>query len=67
MVAGLDSVIAESHRPEDHYGFLGEPQLDFFAGKLRPYKERGWLRIGAVHHDLLHPENEAARGRTRGI
>jgi HipA-like protein len=61
VVAGLDSVIAESHRPEDHHGFLGEPQLDFFAGKLRPYKERGWLRIGAVHHDPMHPESEEGR------
>jgi HipA-like protein len=61
VVAALDSVIAESHRAEDHYGFIGEPQLDFFAGKLRPYKERGWLRIGAVHHDPMHPENDAAR------
>jgi HipA-like protein len=61
VIAGLNSAIAESHRSEDHYGFLGEEQLRFFAGKLRPYKEQGLLRIAAVHHDPLHPENEAAR------
>ncbi len=62
MVAGLNSTIAESHRKDDHYGFLGEQQLRFFAEKLRPYKESGVLRIAAVHHDPLHlGENEAAR------
>ncbi|WP_437289913.1 HipA N-terminal domain-containing protein [Sorangium sp. So ce406] len=62
VVAGLNSAIAESHRPEDHYGFVGEQQLRFFAGKLRPYKEQGFLRIAAIHHDPLHPgENDAAR------
>lgn len=62
VVAGLNSAIAESHRPEDHYGLMGEQQLRFFAGKLRPYREQGFLRIAAIHHDPLHPgENEAAR------
>ncbi|WP_437679801.1 HipA N-terminal domain-containing protein [Sorangium sp. So ce131] len=62
VVAGLNSAIAEGHRPEDHYGFAGEQQLRFFAGKLRPYKEQGFLRIAAIHHDPLHPgENDAAR------
>ncbi|WP_437299044.1 HipA N-terminal domain-containing protein [Sorangium sp. So ce426] len=62
VVAGVNSAIAESHRPEDHYGFVGEQQLRFFAGKLRPYKEQGFLRIAAMHHDPLHPgEVEAAK------
>lgn len=62
VVAGLNSAIAESHRPEDHYGLVGEQQLRFFAGKLRPYKEQGFIRIAAIHHDPLHPgENEAAQ------
>lgn len=50
VVAGLNSVMAESHRPEDHHGFLGERQLRAFAEKLRPYKEQGYLRIGVLHH-----------------
>ncbi|KYF56516.1 hypothetical protein BE04_26815 [Sorangium cellulosum] len=62
VVAGLNSAIAESHRPEDHYGLVGEQQLRFFAGKLRPYKEQGFLRIAAIHHDPLHPgASDAAR------
>lgn len=60
VVAGLNSAMAESHRGEDHYGFIGEQQLRDFAAKLRPYKEQGFLRIGAVHHDVLHPENPKA-------
>jgi 3',5'-cyclic AMP phosphodiesterase CpdA len=49
VVAGLNSVIAESH--EQHFGFLGEEQLRSFAAKLRPYKERGFLRVGVTHHN----------------
>ncbi len=51
VVAGLNSDFAESHRPEDHHAFLGEEQIRAFAGKLRPYRERGFLRIGVMHHD----------------
>jgi HipA-like protein len=51
VIAGLNSAFAESHRPEDHHAFLGERQIRAFAGKLRPYKERGALRIGVMHHD----------------
>ena len=49
VVAGLNSVIAESH--EHHWGFLGEEQLRAFAAKLRPYKEREFLRVGVMHHN----------------
>jgi len=51
VVAGLNSVIAESHRDDDHHGFVGERQLRAFAEKLRPYKERGFFRLGVMHHD----------------
>jgi HipA-like protein len=51
VVAGLNSAFSESHREEDHHAFLGEAQIRAFAGKLRPYKERGFLRIGVMHHD----------------
>lgn len=57
VVAGLNSVIAESHRAEDHHGFLGERQLRAFAEKLRPYKERGFLRVGVMHHDPFQRPN----------
>ena len=61
VVAGLDSTIADSHRADDHYGFLGEEQLKHFAGKLRMLQDQGFVRIAAVHHDPTHPEAEAAR------
>lgn len=62
VVAGLNSVIAESHRAEDHYGFLGEKQLRAFAEKLRPYEDRGFLRVGVMHH---HPQDRRGGERTR--
>jgi 3',5'-cyclic AMP phosphodiesterase CpdA len=52
VVAGLNSTWKESHRETDHYGWLGEKQLRWFAEKLRRYKEQGWLRIGLVHHNI---------------
>ena len=51
-VAALNSTIAESHRPEDHYGFLGDEQLRWFAERLKPYRGRGWLTAAALHHPL---------------
>lgn len=50
VVAGLNSTIADSHRLEDHYGWIGEAQAAWFAEKLRPYEEAGWLRVGALRH-----------------
>lgn len=61
VVAALNSTIADSHRQEHHYGLVGEAQIRWFVEKLRPYRERGWLRVGAVHHDILEPEAEPAR------
>jgi hypothetical protein len=51
VVAGLNSTMRESHRDEDHYGYLGEAQLRWFADKLAPYRQEGWLRIAALHHN----------------
>ena len=53
VVAGLNSTMAESHRDEDHYGWLGEAQLRWFAERLRDYRRRGWLRLAAVHHNAV--------------
>ena len=53
VLAGLNSTIAESHRKEDHYGHLGEEQVRWFAEKIRPYRDREWLRIGLVHHNPI--------------
>ncbi len=55
VVAGLNSTIADSHRPEDHYGWIGEAQAAWFAERLRPFEEAGWLRIGVVRHAPVRP------------
>ncbi len=52
VVAGLNSAMQESHRDEDHYGFVGEEQLRWFRGQLEAYKQKGWFRIAAVHHNV---------------
>lgn len=51
VIAGLNSTMAESHREEDHYGWLGEAQAAWFAERLRPYADDGWLRLAAVAHE----------------
>jgi hypothetical protein len=51
VVAGLNSTMAESHRPQDRHGELGEAQVGWFAEHLRPYADNGWLRLAVVSHD----------------
>ncbi|MGH3854777.1 MAG: metallophosphoesterase, partial [Pseudonocardiaceae bacterium] len=53
VVAGLNSTIAESHRDADHYGWVGEQQLGWFADRLARYRDQGWLRLAAVHHNAV--------------
>ena len=53
VVAGLNSTMAESHRDEDHYGWVGEHQLRWFANRLADYRAQGWLRLAAVHHNVV--------------
>jgi WD40 repeat protein/3',5'-cyclic AMP phosphodiesterase CpdA len=53
VVAGLNSTLAESHLDADHYGRVGEEQLRSFAERLEPYVERGWFRLGVVHHNVI--------------
>ena len=52
VVAGLNSTIHESHRDEDHYGWVGEHQLRWFADQLKTYKDQQWFRLAVVHHNL---------------
>jgi hypothetical protein len=52
VIAGLNSTIAESHRDEDHYGYIGETQLRGFAEKLDTYRKKGWFRIATLHHNV---------------
>ncbi|MGH3781103.1 MAG: TIR domain-containing protein [Pseudonocardiaceae bacterium] len=51
VVAGLNSTMAATHRREDDYGWIGDAQAAWFAKRLRPFEDSGWLRVGLVHHD----------------
>ncbi|WP_333771087.1 TIR domain-containing protein [Streptomyces sp. IBSBF 2435] len=53
VVAGFNSSIACTHRPEDQFGKLGRAQAAWFAEVLRDYEKEGWLRIGVVRHPLV--------------
>lgn len=65
-VAGLNSTFAESHREEDRYGFLGDRQLEWFGRELEDARQREWLRIAVVHHDLRgEPTRPGERLRDR--
>ncbi|MBB5077240.1 WD40 domain-containing protein [Nonomuraea endophytica] len=50
VIAGFNSTMAMSHLERDAYALLGEGQAAWFAERLRPYEERGWLRLGAIGH-----------------
>jgi len=50
VVAGLNSTMAMSHLERDAYAMLGEAQAAWFAERLRPYEEQGWLRLGVIGH-----------------
>ncbi len=53
VVAGLNSTMAESHLDTDHYGWVGEHQLRWFAEWLARYRDQGWLRLATVHHNVV--------------
>ncbi len=53
VVAGFNSTIRESHREEDHYGWIGEDQIRWFGDRLAGYQEKGWFRLGVVHHNVV--------------
>lgn len=53
VVAGLNATMAESHRETDHYGQVGEDQARAFADRLKAAQQRGWMRIGLVHHNVV--------------
>jgi 3',5'-cyclic AMP phosphodiesterase CpdA len=52
VICGMNSTMTESHRPEDHYGYLGEQQLNWYREALEKYKKDEWFRIGLVHHNI---------------
>jgi WD40 repeat protein len=56
-IAGLNSTMAESHRPDDRFGWLGKEQTQWFAQWIEQARNNGWLRIGVLNHD---PRRDAA-------
>jgi WD40 repeat protein len=50
VVAGLNSTIGDSHREDDHYGWLSEAQATWFAQWLRSYEQSDWFRLGVMAH-----------------
>lgn len=60
VVAGLNSTIAMSHLPGEDTGRIGTDQASWFAERLGPYEERGWLRVGVAHHDLTGRADDPA-------
>ncbi|MBV9728682.1 MAG: TIR domain-containing protein [Pseudonocardiales bacterium] len=50
-IAGLNSTMSVTHRPEDDYGWIGEEQAAWFAKRLRPFEDSAWLRVGIIRHD----------------
>ena len=70
VVAGLNSTIAESHRDEDHHGYVGEKQLRWFADRLRAYEGMGWFRLGVMHHNYqrgVPSDDESLRMPTTSV
>ncbi|MFG2072818.1 WD40 domain-containing protein [Nonomuraea maritima] len=63
VVAGFNSTMAMSHLERDAYALLGEAQAAWFAERLRPYEERGWLRLGALGHPPGELRDSATYGR----
>ncbi len=63
VVAGLNSTMAESHLEDDRYGWVGESQAAWFAQRLQPFTDAGWLRIGAVNSAPTPPHHHGGRDR----
>jgi WD40 repeat protein len=52
VIAGLNSTMAESHRPGDRYPCVTQAQLSWFAAKLSQERTNEWCRLAAIHdHD----------------
>lgn len=61
VVAGFNSTIALSHRPDDRYGMIGDVQAAYFARMMRSYEQDGWLRVGLVAHPVPATAGQEAR------
>jgi WD40 repeat protein/3',5'-cyclic AMP phosphodiesterase CpdA len=52
VIAGLNSVMDDSHREEDHHGKCGEKQLRYFRDAMQEYTKKDWLRLAVIHHHI---------------
>jgi 3',5'-cyclic AMP phosphodiesterase CpdA len=53
-LVGFNSCIKESDREQDHYGYIGERQLDRLHGFLRRIQSTPYsIRVAAFHHNPL--------------
>ncbi|MDQ1293216.1 MAG: hypothetical protein QG608_1097, partial [Actinomycetota bacterium] len=52
VIAGLNSTLAETHQKRDRHGWLGPEQLSWFVENLSRYRDRGWIRLAALHHSV---------------
>ncbi|GII65739.1 hypothetical protein Skr01_58240 [Sphaerisporangium krabiense] len=66
VVAGINSTMAMSHREEDAYGWVGQAQAAWFAERLRPFEETGWLRVGVAGHPPAALRDAATFGQLLG-
>jgi WD40 repeat protein/uncharacterized protein YjbI with pentapeptide repeats len=57
VIAGLNSTINDSHREDDHYGWVGESQAAWFAHRLRSFEQAEWLRVGVMRHAPSAPRD----------
>ncbi len=60
VVAGLNSTMDEGHdeavdalTDTGHHGFCGELQLRWFEERLCSPEFAGWVRVAAVHHNII--------------
>jgi WD40 repeat protein/transcriptional regulator with XRE-family HTH domain len=49
-VAGLNSTVAQTHLTQGAPGWLGVPQVEWFAQSMAAFEQAGYLRIGVVAH-----------------
>ncbi|NUS03220.1 MAG: TIR domain-containing protein [Nonomuraea sp.] len=53
-VAGINTTMAFTHRPEDQYGMVGADQAAWFGERLGLFEREGWLRLAVSEHGLAH-------------
>lgn len=61
VVAALNSTMSLNDRESEDTGEVTAAQIEDLGARLVPYRDRGWLRLGIVHH------NPAALARTERL